>query len=437
MTQTKFKKTEIGLIPEDWKVGKINDLCEIIGGFAIKSKDFIEEGIPVIKIKNINQNGSVNPDDIQFISVELFNKLKECYKLKANDFVIAMTGATIGKIGKVPSKYKKYVLNQRVATIVSNNEWDKKYIFQIFRSKIVQINVINNANGAAQANISSDGIGTIRIPIPNKSERKAIAKILSDLDSKIDLLQKQNKNLEKIGQSIFKRWFVDFEFPNEEGNPYKTSGGKMVESELGEIPEGWMMDKLGNYIDSISGCSYTSKGLEESEEALVTLKSIGVKGFKQEGFKEYTGDYKDKHVVKDGDIVVAHTDLTQNRVILGKPAIVRDLGKYKKMIASMDLSIVKPIKLINRPFLFYLLNTRLFHGYADGYANGTTVIHLSRKAIPEFSFVVPDENILLKFKNIINDFFDKIRVNQIEIAFLKKTRNLLLPKLMSGKIRVK
>ena len=102
----------------------------------------------------------------------------------------------------------------------------------------------------------------------------------------------------------------------------------------------------------------------------------------------------------------------------------------------MDLSIVKPTKLLNRSFLFYLLNTRLFHGHAQGYANGTTVIHLSRKAIPEFNFIVPDEKVLLKFKKIIDNFFDKMRVNQIGIEVLKKSRDSLLPKLMTGKIRV-
>ena len=111
-------------------------------------------------------------------------------------------------------------------------------------------------------------------------------------------MQKQNETLEKIGQAIFKHWFVDFEFPNEEGKPCKGSGEEMVDNEqLGkEIPKGWKVGKLGDFVESVSGCSYTSKGLKESNKALVTLKSIRANGFSQKGFKENVGNYKDKHI---------------------------------------------------------------------------------------------------------------------------------------------
>ena len=106
------------------------------------------------------------------------------------------------------------------------------------------------------------------------------------------------------------------------------------------------------------------------------------------------------------------------------------------MIASLDLVIAKPKKYLNKPFLYYLLNTRLFHEHAIAYSNGTTVIHLSKKAIPEFTFVIPDATTLKNFKLIINPIFEKIRTNELQIQTLQKTRDLLLPKLMTGKIRV-
>ena len=189
-------------------------------------------------------------------------------------------------------------------------------------------------------------------------------------------------------------------------------------------------------METVSGCSYTSAGLNESKNALVTLKSVGVNGFREEGFKEYTGEYNDKHIVKEGDIVVAHTDLTQDRIILGKPVIVRDFGLYKTMIASMDLSIVKPKKILNTSYLFYLLSTHMFHGHAQGYANGTTVIHLSRKAIPEFKYVIPPFHILDDFNSIIKNIFNELRNNDLQARTLSQIRDSLLPRLMSGKLRV-
>lgn len=416
----KFKQTEIGLIPEDWEVKTLPDVSE----------NCDKNRVPLSSAQRNKRKGKFP----YYGAAGIIDWIDE-YKYDGEYLLVAEDG-TITSNGKNPMlqlpKGKFWVSNHAHVLKFTNTK-ELKYIYYSLRN----INIVPYITGAVQPKLSQTNLNKIQFPYSqNDNERYSIAKILSDLDSKIELLQKQNKTLEKIGQAIFKHWFVDFEFPNEEGKPYKSSGGKMVESELGDIPDGWGVGKLGDFVESVSGCSYTSKGLENSEKALVTLKSISVNGFTQEGFKEYTGDYKDKHVVKDGDIVVAHTDLTQNRIILGKPAVVRDLGKYEVMIASMDLSIVRPIKLLNRPYLFYLLSTHMFHSHAQGYSNGTTVIHLSRKAVPEFPFIIPSEEILNNFKEFSNYFFDKISINQKSIKSLEKTRDLLLPKLMTGKIRV-
>ncbi|MEA3329224.1 MAG: restriction endonuclease subunit S [Nanoarchaeota archaeon] len=289
-----------------------------------------------------------------------------------------------------------------------------EFVYYLAISPIFRHQAISSMTGTSgRQRVQTNFLEIKEIEIPPLPEQSAIAHILSTLDEKIELLQKQNKTLEEIGQAIFKKWFID--------NSEK---------------EGWEEGKLGDFVECVSGCSYTSKGLESSDKALVTLKSVGVEGFKQEGFKEYTEEYREKQVVEEGDIVVAHTDLTQNQIILGKPVIVRDFGKYKKMIASMDLSIIRPIKLINKPFLYYLLSTNSFHGHAQGYANGTTVIHLSRKAVPEFEFKMPNKELLKEFNTLSEKLFGRIKINDLQIQTLSQIRDSLLPKLMSGKIRV-
>ena len=418
--------------PNDWIELSISQIGDVIGG-----------GTPSTKID------SYYPGKIAWITPRDLSNHKEVYISKGersiseeglkNSSARLMPKETVlftsrAPIGYVSISKNEVSTNQGFKSIICNNKAHNKFIYYWLKQNKVMIESL--ASGSTFREISGNVLKSIKIILPSVKEQKSISNILFNLDSKIELLQKQNDTLEKIGQEIFKQWFVDFEFPNEEGKPYKSSGGKMIESELRKIPEGWSVGKLGDYAESISGCSYTSKGLENSEKALVTLKSISVNGFSQDGFKEYTGEYKEKHVVNDGDIVVAHTDLTQNRIILGKPAVVRDLGSYEVMIASMDLSIVRPKELLNRPYIFYLLNTNMFHGHAQGYANGTTVIHLSRKAIPEFTFFVPIESVLAKFKELSNYLFDKININQREILNLQKTRDILLLKLMSGQIRV-
>lgn len=410
MMSRKFKKTEIGKIPEDWEVKRMGEVGKVVTGKTppTSNRDFFDGKYPFIRIPDMGKSVYIENPEL-FLSEKGAEHMKYL-KLPPKSVMVSCL-ATIGKLGITT---KESFTNQQINSVIADTEklipeWIY-YFFSINKGYLESF----GGGGSVYTNISKSKFENIEIPLPPLQEQKTIAKILSTLDEKIELLRKQNKTLEEIGQAIFKKWFVD--------NPEK---------------EKWEEGKLGDYIECVSGCSYTSKGLENSENALVTLKSVGVNGFKQDGFKEYTGEYNEKHLVQDGDIVVAHTDLTQDRIILGKPAIVRDFGKYKKMIASMDLSIVRPVKLINKPFLYYLLSTREFHGHAQGYANGTTVIHLSRKAIPEFEFSIPDKEILEKFNILSEKLFGRIKINDLQIQSLAQIRDLLLPKLMSGKMRVK
>ncbi|MCS4585906.1 hypothetical protein FZ990_10100 [Clostridium perfringens] len=120
------------------------------------------------------------------------------------------------------------------------------------KDRYFKYQVSGRISGSVQKCLYLGDINNIKIPLPSLGEQKAIAKILSDLDEKIEINNKINKNLEEMAQAIFKQWFVDFEFPNEEGKPYKSSGGEMVESELGMIPKGWKIKNITELVDSIS-----------------------------------------------------------------------------------------------------------------------------------------------------------------------------------------
>ena len=264
-------------------------------------------------------------------------------------------------------------------------------------------------------------------------EQKLTSEILGSIDQKIRVNQNMNETLEGIGQAIFKRWFVNFEFPDEVGKPYKSSGGKMVyNSKLEkEIPKNWLVTKLGSVIHFLRGVSYKSEDLRQSESALVSLKAIKRGGgFNIEGLKPYNGDYKKDQVFESGDIVVALTDLTQKAEVLGKPAIIRKVPKFKTLIASMDLGIVRPHNRNNRSYIYYLLKSSNFQNHIVGYANGTTVLHLSNKGVPEYMFPIPPNNLMDRFGKIVNDFFKKIEQNALESETLIQLRDELLPKLM-------
>ena len=215
----------------------------------------------------------------------------------------------------------------------------------------------------------------------------------------------------------------------------------MEESELGEIPEGWELHPLEDLVKVHNGYSYKGSELQESNVAMVTLKNFDRNGgFRFDGFKELVSDrYKEKHIVDVGDLIVAHTDLTQDAEVLGNPALIMKNEKYTKLIVSMDLvKVESKHKSLNTEFLYYLMRDKRFKYHCKGYANGTTVLHLSKSAIPEYLFPFPKDMTLIEdFGAYAYSVYQKISNNIEEIQSLTQLRDTLLPKLMSGELRVK
>ena len=197
---------------------------------------------------------------------------------------------------------------------------------------------------------------------------------------------------------------------------------------------------MSELVETINGYSY--KGIElvsESDEALVTLKSFDRNGgFQTRGFKPFKGNPKDTQEVFIGDLVVAHTDLTQDADVLGNPAFIFDNGGFNRMYITMDLvKVVPKHKYISTSFLYYVMKENAFKGHCIGYSNGTTVLHLSKKAIPEYQICLPENfGLINKFIEISNTTTSKISLNIETIKSLTQTRDTLLPKLMSGQLRV-
>ncbi|CAC9499736.1 Type I restriction-modification system, specificity subunit S (EC [uncultured Gammaproteobacteria bacterium] len=419
-------------IPKGWVETTLGEVgLEVLNGYAFKSKNFISSKsgnneLPVLKIKNV-ANGNTNHNDVVFHKVSFS---LEKYIIKKGDTLIALTGnhpfAKTQVVGGV-SKYRlpiKSLLNQRVAKIFSKEKsmLHNEILYYFFKWNNTQFHIGNQSSGSAsQANISKNDLLNIPINLPPLPEQVAIAKILTVFDDKIELLQAQNKTLETTAQTIFKEWFGKYQIGD-------------------ELPEGWRMFQMDELVETINGYSYKGKDLvEESDEALVSLKSFDRNGgFQTRGFKPFKGNPKDTQEVQIGDLVVAHTDLTQDAEVLGNPAFIFDNGGFKKMYITMDLvKVISIHKDISSSFLYYLMKDRAFKGHCVGYSNGTTVLHLSKKAIPEYQVFLPSNLGKVKeFSKIANATTSKISLNKDELKYLKQTRDTLLPKLMSGQLRV-
>jgi len=293
-----------------------------------------------------------------------------------------------------------------------------------------------SSSGATRNAITKGMIEEFEVEVPDLPTQKAIAEILSSLDDKIELNNQINQNLEALAQALFKQWFVYFEFPNENGVPYKSSGGEMFDSELGEIPKGWEVHNLESIAKLIRGISYRKHELVTKEEGLpfVNLKCFALDGtFRQEGIKYYNGKFKDSHLIQSNDILVAVTDITQDRLVIGLPIIWQ---KNELALPSLDVCLIRPTNRNLKEYLYYEFKTHRYKSRIIEFANGSTVLHLSVKGLETYQLSVPTESILIKWRELINPILTKIENNIRLNQNLSSLRDTLLPKLISGELEV-
>lgn len=450
--QTKFKQTEIGMIPEDWKVKEFGDFIKVQNGFAFKSSDFKAKGIPIIKIKNIT-SPTITFEEVQYYNEDIDDKLKP-FILQKGDVIISMTGSNVNQMASAVGKVARYksdlpaLLNQRAGKIIiDSNIADSDYIyFYIARKEIQYYLAINAAGSANQANISPDTIKSIPIALPPLSEQRVIAKILYDLDEKIELNQRMNKTLEAIGQAIFKHWFVNFEFPDKNGKPYKSNGGEMVDCELGPIPKEWEIANFNAFVNEIfNGDWGKASALDNYEKKVYCMRGADIpkiyEGKKGKMPIRYILEKNlNKKVLCAGDLVI--------EISGGSPTQSTGRVTYinQEILSRFDTKLIcsnfcKVIKLINKDYceylflyLKYLYELNIFFNFE----NGTTGIkNLDIKNLFEkYKIKVPDELIILKFRKIIEGLFRKIQENGYKNNKLSSLRDILLLKLISGEIRV-
>ncbi|MBU4144048.1 MAG: restriction endonuclease subunit S, partial [Candidatus Thermoplasmatota archaeon] len=210
------------------------------------------------------------------------------------------------------------------------------------------------------------------------------------------------------------------------------------ESELGVVPKGWKITELGDVVDIVKGTSYSSDDLQPSSTALVTLKSFERGGgYRTDGLKEYIGKFKPEQKISPGDVVISFTDVTQAAEVIGRPAIVSPTYEYTTLVASLDVGIVK-VKSpeFSKIFLYNLLSTQQFNDHVLSYVNGTTVLHLDKKGIPSYQFVCPPEELLSLYSTSTQSIYKKIVRCDIDSRTLASIRDALLPKLLSGEVRI-
>lgn len=355
-----------------------------------------------------------------------------------NEYKVKAPGITIGRRGTVglPHLIKTDFFPHNTALFIKDFKGNNvDYIFYLLKN----LKLGDKKSGSGVPTMNRNHLHPLNIKAHlDLQTQQCIAKVLSDLDAKIELNNKINQELEAMAKTLYDYWFVQFDFPNENGKPYKSSGGKMVYHEelKREIPEGWEVGTLGKNIEIERGISYKSSEINGEGVPMINLNSFNLNGsYKVEGIKQFSGSFNKKKVVKKGDLLIAVTDVTRNADIVGKAIIIPDIFK-DEILMSMDVARISPNDKLDISFLNMLFNSQPYHDFVKQFASGTLVLHLDMRCFNFFRLAIPPKEILNKFYKLKDDIELKkgniIKQNQ-ELTAL---RDWLLPMLMNGQVTV-
>ena len=336
-----------------------------------------------------------------------------------NSVVVAMYGATVGEIGILNTPT---TTNQAVCSIFPNNDNNSFYLY--YQLLFQKNNLINLASGSARTNISQKIIKDFEINLPDLETQTKIASVLSALDDKIELNNRINAQLEQLARTLYDYWFVQFDFPNGEGKPYRASGGKMKFSpELNrEIPEGWEVKKLGELLNIKTEASEPDKSKKCIDLSVMPNSNIAIQGFSAGDAFSSNMKKMEKYDILFGSI----------RPYLKKAGIAPFDGLRAGTVHAFT-----PKKKEFYNFCAITMTSEFFFEYAIGRSAGSTRMpSISSKNLMEYKVAINDE-VIAKFQNTLPFFAKTISRNIIENQKLAELRDWLLPLLMSGQVQIK
>lgn len=390
----------------EWKHYKMDELIEEISmgpfGSDVKKEFYVDNGVPILNGSNL-QGFKLQEDSFGYLTKEKADSLKKC-NAHRGDIIVTHRG-TLGQIVYVPvnSKYDRYVISQSQFRFRCKADLvDVQYLVYYFHTREGQYKILANASqvGVPALARATSTFRLIDIKLPPLATQLRIASILSSLDRKIELNNKINADLEEMAQAIFKNWFVDFE-------PFKD--GKFVDSELGMIPEGWKVGRLGELCNFKRG------------KNLLTKNAI------DEGVPVVAGGLEPScyhNVANTGAPVIT---------VSGSGANAGFMRMYHVPVWASDCSFID-ISCENFYFVYCFLkvNSKLLK-HAQ---TGAVQPHVKPSDIHDFELVIPDKESIYDFQDKVKPFFDRIASLQKESSRLSLLRLSLLSRLMSGELEV-
>lgn len=402
-------------------------------GGALKKEIFVKKSDSTYKVYEqgvvLNKDNSIGN---YYITKDYYDSLMHRFTARANDILVSCSGVNYGAIYQLPDDSDTGVINQALLRIRLNNDIvDDKYFIYLFENLIVK----RITGGTGDSTIPNfppmNVVRKIPIELPSLYTQKKIAKVLSDLDAKIELNNKINTELEAMAKTLYDYWFVQFDFPFDfaqgkpkaDIRPYKSSGGKMVWNEelKREIPVGWEVKELSDIANITMGQSPPGESYNENGNGTVFYQGCTDFGNRFPTIRKFTTS--PTRYAKQGDILLSV------RAPVGTMNIAKEnccIGRGLAALNSKDdcMSYLYEV-MVNLKQIFDRRNV-----------NGTTFGSITKDDLFSLKVISPTKEILTKYSNITNPFFEKQNILELQNKELASLRDWLLPMLMNGQVSV-
>jgi len=421
-------------LPQGWEEVLLKDYLESIIDYRGKTPKKSDSGIVTLSAKSVRM-GYIQYDNAYYISEETYNKFMTRGFPKKGDVLIT-TEAPLGCISRLDRD--KVGLAQRLITVRGKeNKLDNGYLLYYLQSSLGQHELTSRASGTTVQGIKRTEFEKVKLILPPLNEQKRIADILSAFDDKIELNNQMNQTLESMSSALFKEWFENFNFPNEQGKAYKENGGEFKSSELGEIPVDWEVKCLKDISKTISkGTTPRKKDVDGLETQILFLK---VKDINDNGIIKFSGLEKipkevhlkqlKRSILEVDDILISIAG-TIGRVTITPREL--DNANCNQAIAFIRLKDKEKYK----KYVYQWIRTSLVQSQINSSIVQGVQANVSLTTLGELNITMPDEKTIEKFNDNFSPIFEQIQQNQQQNQTLKKQRDTFLPKLMSGEIRV-
>lgn len=410
------------------KVVKIGDIASLkTGPFGTQfsAKEYTSEGIPVINVKNIGY-GQVLENELDYILESTRDRLSE-HILKTGDIVFGRKGS-VDRHAYISENYNGWVQGSDCIRLRFQEDVNTRYISHYLKLDHVKKQINHASIGSTMASLNTDILKNIKIILPELSVQNSIESALSSLESKVDVNSKICFELEAMAKAIYDYWFVQFDFPDESGKPYRTSGGEMVWNEQlkREIPKGWEATRLGNICDFRNGINYDKDVEGDQEYRIINVRNISSASLllnESELDKiNLPSVQADKYLLSSDDIVIARS---------GTPGATRLLWKINEPTIFCGFIICStPHEALHKIYLTYCL--KRLEGTSATKTGGSILQNVSQDTLKNLFVLIPDREVLRQFNAVISLILEKFHSNIDEDNELTKLRDWLLPMLMNG-----